>query len=198
MYKDKNYYMILVGMLFFLISCQSGGGKGSTPTSSQWFTQLAESAHQLSSYKKTVTDLKERSNYVQDSTWTEMPLSTEDSSFVLLEDLEYALETYYKDPYIVELLDTIRREDTLIATLKPEQEGQTDLQSQRIVQTEDGVFQYIASHLRKKNWLYDLEIDIVVHFDSTGLYQHHLLNVRHAVPWIGKDIQAEIKGEAKY
>ncbi|MEL7194545.1 MAG: hypothetical protein AAFO96_18980 [Bacteroidota bacterium] len=197
-YRGIFSYMILLSLGFSLISCQGGGSKAPSKLQKQWQDQLMLSATQFTTYTKTVEDLKEGADYVQDSVWTDMAIDEGDSSFVLMEDLSYALKAYYADPYTIELMDTTQVADTLQAVVKADMSNQTDLQRQKILFSKTGNFQYVSTSLHKQNWLYELDIDIAVSFDSVGRYTHHNMEILHRVPWTGKDIRARITGQAVY
>lgn len=194
-------------MAAVLWGCQGQQGDSTDhPLARQLTEQVVRSCEAGLSYHKFVSD-RDDASAAQDSLFAPVPKvpfgetqQGEDSlNYLLLRDLEYAIQAYYRDPYTIEKMDLDQQGDTLRATVKPKLKGKAELQRQVVVMSPDSAhLRYLRTQLSKSSWLYTIEVDISVDFDSAGLYQGHQLDVSTRVPMLGKTLRLETRGEGSY
>lgn len=195
--------------LSLLTAC--GGGKSQqklTSVQSQLRAQIAMScAAPLREFRKEVSALDEPDAVPEQKQWATFPTvilgETEagNDSFAcqLVQELEYALNFPYEDPFIRDLFTVEEKGDTTLVRLQEAEWDESALKRQEIVRpSQTGPIRYLHSFIDRENWLYHLSVDIEVWFDATGRYVHHQLNVDHTVSFVGSDIHAQLKGQALY
>lgn len=183
-------------MASLLAGCGGGVQKSSNPYLAQLATQLDQSCQlQGAQYQKQVQDLNAPETTPQDSL---MPLlqAMEDTTLcTLLRDLQYAWEVDFTAPTQQESFEQQKVGDSLIVKVKPSYAGSQSLQSLKIVQEEDQTIRYWSSRLQKDNWLYDLEVELTIHFDEAGLFSTHHIELSHVVPLTSTRVRAMIDGQ---
>lgn len=198
---------VLLLLLFPLVACGGGQtGRLDHPLGRRLSEQVMQSCEHRLAYHKTVTDHRADPPTHEDSVFSPVPKvpfgeaanGGDSLNYLLLRDLAYAAEQYYRDPYVIDNLEINRRRDTLIATVQPKQADDLELQIQKILYRADSSLAFIETNLRKSSWLYAMDIDIQVTFDSLGRYQRHHLDVTTQVPLLGRTFRAVIEGEGRY
>ena len=201
MHRNRYGYIIL-SVLSILLLLQSACGSSSSEEppktnalKQQFHTQVEPSCSQQPALSKTVWDLTKDSTNGE----TQTLQMESDSALVcqLTAELSDAIKHQYNDPYLAEYLNIKTQGDTTIATRKPEYEGTTPLELQKVVEQE-GSIRYIESKRYKKTWLYDIYTHIKVHFDPKGQYTSHELETFTEVLFIGQRFHARIKASAQY
>ncbi|MCB0845599.1 MAG: hypothetical protein KDE26_20255 [Bacteroidetes bacterium] len=195
--KPGRSVKIIIGGIFLIplfVSCSSSSKKKEHPLKAQVISQfkLVEETQEIT-FRKSVTDLGSENPVLEDS------LFYSNLSEVLQRETSYAYEYYYLDPLSQEYLEVSRQNDTIIARLSPENDKKLELKEQKILWDADQKnILFLYSHVLKKNWLYQLEVDIAIQFDSNGQYQEHQMKLSNAVPLIGSGIEAMVTGKLVY
>jgi hypothetical protein len=200
--------------LYLLVCCLIIGCSGNRnripdhPFQKKFQQQIEQSCAQPSvGFRKEVWDLTQQTESSELKTWDEMPMvqygeardGSDSMNFQLFQELDYGLFHFYDDEFLREYFTVGEAGDTLLALIKAENEEDTELKRQEIVQLgNEGPILYLRSLIEKENWLYALSVDIRIHFDSLGLYQEHQLEVQHRVSFIGSDFHSRILGQANY
>jgi hypothetical protein len=198
---------MLLLLLLPLAAC--GGaqtGQLDHPLGRRLTEQVMHSCEQGLAYHKTVSDHRVDPPSSEDSVFSPVPKvpfgeaadGGDSLNYLLLRDLAYAAEQYYQDPYVIENLEINQVQDTLIATVQPKKADDLALQTQKILYQADSVLAFVETKLRKGSWLYAMDIDIRVSFDSLGRYQQHHLDVTTEVPLLNRTFRAVIEGEGRY
>ncbi|RMG56749.1 MAG: hypothetical protein D6722_25855 [Bacteroidetes bacterium] len=184
-----------------LAACGGYDTESTSPAVRAFRAQIRQSSLAAVAYRKEVTDYTQQPPQVEDTlyqpAWT---LTAEgDTTFWPLEDLAYALDRYYGDPFQIDRFAVAAAGDTLIATVRPGQANKSDLQRQVILRAgPDGPYRYIESDILRDSWLYATEVHIAVHFDDEGRYQRHELEVQASVPLLGNTFHARLSGQMQY
>jgi hypothetical protein len=188
---------LIIGGIFLIplfSACSSGSKQKEHPLKTQINSQIERSAEIPDlTFQKSIIDLKTEPSTREDS------LLEADIVNLIKNEVSYAYEYYYQDPLSSEYLEIDQRNDTTIATLPPENDNKLELKRQKILwdANEENVL-YLESRVFKKSWLYTLEIDISVKFDSTGKYQEHQMHLSNKVPLISSGIDAIVEGKLIY
>lgn len=164
--------------------------------------QLALSLEKGSSYHKVVDATAAGEASRTDTLYPSMPMvefGTDSSRSLVRQDLAYAFAPYARDSALLPFMQIEQAGDTLIAQRIEDIGAQTPLEWQRILADEaTGQVYFLESRIRKKSWLYALEVDMTTHFDSLGRYRAHQLRTLTRVPLLGQTFEANITGEMVY
>lgn len=163
--------------------------------------QVKASARAAQAYHKVVTDRNQTPAQVEDTLYQPpwQVRAAGDSLFLPLEDLSYALDRYYDDPFLADRYTRSQAGDTLIARLRPELDNKSELKLQKIIrQGPEGPFRYIETHIVRDSWLYRTEVRIAVFFDAQARYERHRLDVSAGVPLLGHTFEAGTTGKLLY
>lgn len=189
--KDALYSILLLALIALLPGCGERSIVERQPLVNQFMAQLQESSlTEGYIYQKTIENSPTKESEQQKFTLG----STSDSS--LLEDeLQYALQYYFALPRQREMYDTLLLADTILANVKPSAASKAELKSQKIlVNKANNKISYLASHIKKDYWLYDLDIDIRVQMDSSGLYKAHQLDLYADILGFSNSLSFKLKG----
>ena len=203
----KNLMQVgLMLSLLSLASCQGGEtASQENPLAGRFNQQLVASCLSGMGYYKAVSDLDDPT-HDQDTLYQPMPEITwgeradgEDSlSYLLVRDLQYAVESYYADPATLENMELSESGDTLTAAVRPEYARKAKLLLQRVTFSADSShLLYIRTRQQERSWLYTIETDIWVKFDSVGTYLAHDLFVTTEVPLLGRSLRLRTQGEGR-
>ncbi len=192
-------FVLALILMFSLSSCGSSSRERvfETPQGRQLLEQIQRSSVDIKSYEKRFEDLSQR------DADDRMMLKVEDAGRDSLtqriqQDLAYLYDIYYKDPAVVDLMDTLYVQDTLIARVQEENKGKSKLRQQKILKGPEGELRFASSYIHESNWLYDLSISIEVDFDSLGRYRRHQLYLLNEVHLLGEAVESRIYAKANY
>ncbi len=201
------HFLLFPVTLAGLWSCQSQGGTDRQhPLARQFNQQLVASCKGNMGYFKQVSNLDDASQE-EDSLFSPVPKvsvgeardGADSLSYLLVRDLEYAVNGYYADTYTREKMDVTTHGDTLIAAVKPAHARKANLLLQKILMSPDSShIRYLETHIQERSWLYSINSHTEVFFDSTGNYVAHDLWVNTRVSILGETLRLLNHGEAQY
>ncbi|MEZ4773528.1 MAG: hypothetical protein R3D00_10135 [Bacteroidia bacterium] len=206
-FRHPTVVLMVAGMLILLAGCKGKDKHTLThPIRKQLMLQLENSCRIPGiSYHKSVTDLQTDPPVTEDTIYQPVPeiiisrgKERDSISWLLIQDMGYALDQFYDAPYIRDYLTVSQHQDTLIATINPGAEMTIPLHLQKVSTNTRGYIKYFEVTTHKKNWLYTVTTHIAVSFDSVGVYQHHSLSLFTRVPMIRQEVKADITGKAQY
>ena len=173
---DIHPLRLLAGLclLIVLSSCGQNRQGFRHPVLEQIHDQIASSCDQVGArYEKSVQNMGNPDLAPEDS------LLVLSDSCRLLADLQHAYEQSFLEPGIRDFFDVTTNGDTTIATIREGREKKVDIRSQKLVfSSVDSTLLYLELHIRKRQFLYDLDADLKLHFDSAGVYQQHVEQVK--------------------
>ena len=183
--------LILISLLFS--ACGSDSQAFRHESLAQIHQQLTLSCQASGAmYHKTVRDLLDPQAAAQDSAFVLA------DSCQLLSDLAFLLEQSSLEATIVGEYKQEKRGDTLLATVLPGREKRVDVQRQAwVFSSVDSTLLFVELTIRKRQFLYDLDAEVAVTFDSTGRYLAHQQKVKIDISG-GVTYHAATAGEAKY
>ncbi|MEO1450824.1 MAG: hypothetical protein AAFV07_14950 [Bacteroidota bacterium] len=195
--------LMIVGVALVLGAC---GGDESTAGPGEFARQLeAQISYSMEAGGRYHKQLQAREGDQQtdaDTLYASMPkveFGADSTRPLLRQDLAYAFAPYARDSALLPYMDLEQKGDTLIATRKADADKQTPLEWQRLVADKPGgIIRYVESRIRKKSWLYRLEVDMQTQFDSLGRYQAHSLRTLTGVPLLGQTFEARVQGQMQY
>ncbi len=152
-----SHLLLFGGVISLLVSCQPATSSASKDMTDRFAQQIIAHCSEVKQYQKVITDLSQSPPFTEDTLYQGMPRirigeGTVDDSlqWLLIQDLSYAIDSYYGDPKVAERYATQHIGDTLVATLKPEADQKTPLKQQKILWQADSLITYIGSTIRKK------------------------------------------------
>ena len=210
--NNQNFNQGLAGifsglLVLFLMACGSSNetdSLASSPLQTRFYEQIRQSCQEREgSFHKEITNLQVEEDSRQDSTWQKLPKilvgETEagDDSLqcVLFSELSWTYRFDPGSPQLSAYFDSTHVADTLIFVLGPDNDAQSELKEQKVLLDAEGKIRFVSSIVSKTNWLYQLNVDIRVHFDKDGFYQHHEMEVKHDVSFIDADFHALVTAQ---
>jgi hypothetical protein len=170
-------------------ACGNGGRKARHLALEQLSRQAEQSCGSWAAYQRRV---------VSEGGDSTLSFAASEGACLLSSELKPFLSYYYDDPYRRDLMERSQRGDTVQAALKIGVAGAyADLLRQQWL-AEDSLVRYVSLLTLKENWLFSIQTEGELHFDSLGRYARHRLHVETRVPMINSHFQTEIHGSAAY
>lgn len=181
---------VLGGVLIW--GCSSQGKKELSPVQLAFQAQLLNTCESKQGlYAKTVTQFSEEKG-TQTETLNDTLNATDACPFQ--EELAFLTQQAYDDPIMRSKFDIRQVGDTTIANLLPSETSSSELRLQKSILSEDGVLQYIETHIERNTWLYKTRIRGWSTFDSLGRYQSHEIESFMDVATVSTPFHALVKG----
>lgn len=175
----------LLSISAFLMLATIALGQGFADYQSMFWNQLANTCRENLRWQKSIEEEgeKESKTFVLDCSKGRMQDAGE-SLPMDLEEFSYLFEYHFDNPKYQGWLDLEQNAGSTKAKVKPGYASKCPLQSQEFIMA-NGKIQQASAHIFRETALYDLDIEINVHFDSAGKYSHHTLKSKSDVLWSG-------------